>query len=147
MNKNTAKMEIQLLRDQQVPPSKEALKDALGKSYSAYEELNNIITTPNFALEMQWNYYKDGKAWLSKVCYKKKTIFWMSVWDNFFKTGFYFTEKNCSGLMELDIDEKIISDFKSRKPIGKLLPLAISVKSKEQIKDVIKIIEYKKKLK
>ena len=49
--------------------------------------------------------------------------------------------------MELNIDEKIISDFKSRKPIGKLLPLAINVNRKEQIKDVIKIIEYKKKLK
>lgn len=140
-------METQLLRDHQVPPSNEVLKDALGKSYAAYEELNLIITSPDFALETQWNYYKDGKAWLCKVCFKRKTIFWISVWDKFFKTGFYFTEKNCLGIMELNIDEKIISDFKSRKPIGKLLPLAINVNRKEQIKDVIKIIEYKKKLK
>lgn len=137
-------METPLLNDLQVPPSKEVLEDVLGKSYPVFNELMEIITDPKYNLVPQWNYYKDGKAWLCKVQYKKKTVFWLSVWDKYFKTGFYFTEKNRLDIAALDIDEKIKVDFNSRKPIGKLLPLAINIGLKEQIKDAIKVIEYKK---
>ena len=106
-----------------------------------------IVTNTKSGLVTEWRYYKDGKAWLCKVCYKKKTIFWLSVWDKFFKTGFYFTDKNCTGVAELDIEEKIKEEFSRNKHIGKLIPLAIKMNRKEQIDDVIKIIEYKKRLK
>ena len=33
------------------------------------------------------------KAWLYKVTKKKKTICWVSIYDNKFKTGFYFSDK------------------------------------------------------
>jgi hypothetical protein len=135
------------LRDQYVPVTKEVLANTLGESYKVFDELIEIITDAKYAFEPKWNYYKDGKAWLCKVCFKKKTIFWLSVWENFFKTAFYFTEKNSSGIKELDIDENIKEEFVHRKPVGKLIPLVINMERKEQIKDVIRIIEYKKCLK
>ena len=79
----------------------------------------------------EWNYYKDGNAWLCKVCLKKKTVFWLSVWDKYFRTGFYFSEKYRSGVMELDIGDDLKENFSQAKPIGKLIPLAISVNGKE----------------
>ncbi|MBN2481390.1 MAG: DUF3788 family protein [Bacteroidales bacterium] len=88
------KIETLLLREQQVSPLKEVLAIALGDIYLIFKELMEIITDENFGLDPKWNYYKDGNAWLCKVCYKKKTIFWLSVWDKFFKTTFYFTKKN-----------------------------------------------------
>jgi hypothetical protein len=139
--------EGQLLREKEIFPTDEVLEDALGGSYSTFNELVGIITKPDFGLALQWNYYNDGKAWLCKVSYKKKTVFWLSVWDGFFKTGFYFTQKNSSGVLNLDIEEKIKEEFIQRKSIGKLMPLAINMKKKEQIADVIKIIVYKKSLK
>jgi len=68
-------MEIQLLREQEIFPSKEVLKDALGKVYSVFEELETQLTKNEFALTFDWHYYKDSKAWLCKVAHKKKTIF------------------------------------------------------------------------
>ena len=140
-------METQVLRDQNILPTKEVLENALGESYKVYSELIEIVINTKSGLVTEWRYYKDGNAWLCKVCYKKKTIFWLSVWDNFFKTGLYFTEKNCTGVAELDIEEKIKEEFSRNKHIGKLIPLGIKMNRKEQIDDVIKIIEYKKRLK
>jgi hypothetical protein len=140
-------METQLLREQNISPTGKVLEKALGESYPAFIELMEIIKGNKFGLVPEWKYYNDGKAWLCKVSYKKKTVFWLSVWEKFFKTGFYFTEKNCNGIFTLDIEDKIKKDFKQRKPIGKLLPLAISVTGKEQIEYLLKIIEYKKGLK
>ena len=140
-------METRTLTDPAVSPSRKVLEHALGKAYSAYEDLMNTITGNNYALTPLWHYYNDGKAWLCKVQYKKKTVFWLSVWNQYFKLGFYFTEKNGKGIFDLDIDEVIKKEFKEHKPVGKLLPLVLSITKKAQLKDALKIIEYKKNLK
>jgi hypothetical protein len=140
-------METPVLKEKDIFPSKEVLEIALGESYLAYEELIKNVTDARYGLETVWNYYNDGKSWLCKVCYKKKTIFWLSVWDKYFKTGFYFTEKTGLGIKELDIDNEIKESFDRNKPIGKLIPLGITVSQKEQISDILKVVEYKKSLK
>ena len=140
-------METRLLGDKEVFPSKEVLEKALGKSYLAFHELIETISNEKYAIVSEWRYYKDGKSWLCKVSNKKKTVCWISVWNKFFKVGFYFTEKTRLGINELSIDNKIKEDFNQSKNIGKLIPLVINVSRKEQINDVLKIIEYKKKLK
>ncbi len=140
-------METTVLNNQDVFPTEEVLKNALGKTYSVLFELMDILTKPDYGLIPQWNYYKDGKAWLCKVSHKKKTVFWLSVWDKYFKIGFYFTEKNSPGISDLDIEKKIKEDFINGNPIGKLIPLEIDVNDKNQIGDVLKIIEYKMKIK
>jgi len=140
-------METPLLKDPDVYPSDEILRSVLKDSYPAYEETMKQIIGADHGLVPQWNYYKDGKAWLCKVGFKKKTVFWLSVWNGYFKVGFYFVERHCPGVLELDIDKSIKEDFTSKKPIGTLLPLAIEMRRKDQVSDLLKVIEYKKTLK
>lgn len=140
-------MEKQLLNDQQIFPTEELIEKVLHQSYPAFVELMKSITSVDFGLNADWNYYKDGKSWLCKLSYKKKTIFWLSVWDRYFKVGFYFTEKNSLGIAELEIDQKIKTDFSSSKHIGKLIPLEVNVSNINQINDILRIVEYKKGLK
>lgn len=140
-------METTQLRDSQVIPDNNVISQALQGSFTSFEKLMQTITNPNFGIVGEWNYYNDGKAWLFKAQYKKKTVFWLSCWDGFFKTTFYFTEKNCSGLLELEIDENIKKEFVANKPIGKLMPLTINMYSIDLLPDLLKIIEYKMKLK
>ena len=140
-------METIQLKDPNTPPSDEVLANVLGNSYAAFDELMKTVAEPPYELVAGWNYYKDGKAWLCKVQFKKKTVFWLSVWDKYFKTAFYFTEKTKPGVMELDIDKTLKTDFSQKEPTGKLIPLVINVTRKEQLKNVLTIVEYKKNLK
>lgn len=138
-------METQLLRDPQLYPDESILKSALDKSYDAWEELNTILSSEEYKFDFQWHYYNDGKAWLCKVVNKKKTVFWLSVWDKFFKASFFFTERNASGIQLLVIDKQIKEYFNNSRPLGKLIPLVVNVGSKEQINDLLTIIDYKLK--
>lgn len=140
-------MDTQLLREQDAFPSDETLKQALGGVYPVYESFMKTVTGDGYTLSSEWNYYKDGKSWLCKVTNKKKTIFWLSVWDGYFQTGFYFTEKHLEGIAALDIDEKIMEDFCMQKPIGKLLPMIFRISSNEQLGDLLKVVAFKKALK
>lgn len=140
--------EIQLLRDSEIIPTEKVLENALGKEiFAVYKELTKIITSVEFELKPEWNFYKDGKAWLCKVIYKKKTVFWLSIWEKHIKTSFYFTEKTRSGIFELPIDEKIKQDFEETKIIGKLIPLILCIEKEGQLEDLKEVIKYKKGLK
>lgn len=140
-------MENIQLRNPDIRPTNEVLSNILGISFSVYTELMDIITNQPYCFIPEWNYYNDGKAWLCKVCYKKKTIFWLSVWDQYFKIAFYFTEKTKTGLFDLNIEPIIKESFKHEKSIGKLLPLVILMKQKDQLADLLTIANYKKSLK
>ncbi|MEE4256561.1 MAG: DUF3788 family protein [Bacteroidales bacterium] len=136
-----------LLRDKEIEPTDEVLENSLGKElFTIYQKLIQIFTD-EFSLELQWRFYKDGKSWLCKVVYKKKTILWLSVWQNYIKTGFYFTEKTRNGVLELGIDKKIKETFSVAKPVGKLMPLIIDIDQQKQIEDLKKLIKYKKEVK
>lgn len=135
-----------LLRDPDILPSAEVLEKNLGKDiFVVFEELMTEISKKE--LSADWRYYRDGKSWLCKVINKKKTVFWLSIWDGFFKTSFFFTAKNCLAVGDLDIDNRIKEEFAQTKAIGKLLPLILDIRKKEQLSDLLKIIEYKKSLK
>jgi len=140
-------MEGLLLREQEFFPTTDVLQNVLGKVYCVWEELVIQVTQGKFALTLDWNYYQDGKSWLCKVCHKKKTIFWLSVWEGFFKTTFYFTEKHLEGIADLEISEQIKEDFCRTKPVGKLLPMLICIDKQEQLSDLLKIVKFKKEAK
>ena len=140
-------METQLLREQEMFPSKEVLKEVLGKVYDVLEELETRITKSDIALTLDWHYYNDGKSWLGKVCHKKKTVFWLSVWEGCFKTTFFFLDGHLEGIAALDISEQIKEDFLRTKNVGKLLPMIFAIDRQEQLADLLKVIEFKKKAK
>lgn len=136
-----------LLRDSQIEPNENVLENTLGKDlFEVYKNLLQIISD-EFGFEYEWRFYKDGKAWLFKAVYKKKTIFWLSIWESFIKTSFYFTEKTRSGITDLQINETVKSDFANTDATGKLIPLILNIDRKEQLNDFHKIANYKKNLK
>jgi len=135
-----------LLRDPGQEPVKSLVKEILSEQlYKAYEELLKII--PELGLSYEWRYYNDGKAWLCKITHKKKTDAWLSLWENAFKTTFYFTEKTGAGIESLDIDSRIKSSFLQNKAIGKLIPLTLEIDHKTKLEDFRRIAEYKITLK
>ena len=137
--------EQQLFRDENIKPAGKNIAESIGLAKNAYESFTQELK--NHDIQMDWRYYNDGKAWLCKLVYKKKTVVWLSIWDGFFRIGFYFTDKTRDGLMNLDIADKIKHDFTSCKAIGRLLPLVLDISEKEQLGDLLKVVEYKKNLK
>jgi len=140
-------MEIQLLREQEIYPSKEVLKSLLGQVYDVLEVFEKQVTQGKLMLTFDWNYYRDGKSWLCKVCHKKKTVCWLSVWEGFFKISFFFMEKHLEGIAALDISEQIKEDFCRTKPVGKFLPMLLNIDKQEQLADLLKVIQLKKETK
>lgn len=68
---------------------------------NAYMKFVNELA--NHDIQLEWRYYTDGKAWLAKGLYKwtgvrggqnETIVFWISIWENFFKVTLYVPEKS-----------------------------------------------------
>ena len=138
-------MDLPILKDKDLFPDNDVLRNALKDDFDIFQEFENTITNDTHKLVGEWRYYNDGKAWIYKAQYKKKTVFWLSVISTGFNVTFYFNEKNYEGIFDLPIEESIKDNFKNMELVGKLRPLQISIKNKNQITDIQEIIEYKKK--
>ena len=133
----------QLLKDPDTYPSSEVLKKECGSYYPVLEVFLETISEDPFGLLPEWRFYNDGKAWLCKISYKKKTVAWMSFWKEHFKVALYFTEKTGAGISDLEIDPNLKEFYVNAKPIGKLRPIVSEVSKKKQLKDGYTLIRYK----
>jgi len=136
-------MEKMILTEPEIFPSKEVLQNALGTAYKVFEDLEAQLTG-ECALTFDWHYYKDSKGWLCKVSHKKKTVFWLSVWEGYFKISFFFLERHLEGLSALELNEE---HFTLEKEWGKMIPLIFQINDKKPITDLLKIVGYKKGVK
>ncbi|MBL7960854.1 DUF3788 family protein [bacterium] len=132
-----------LLNDPNEFPDDKILLKHLDKSKVLWDELTSTVSSDFPLTLLEWRYYKDGGSWLGKLVQKKKTVCWISVWDKFFKVSFYFTEKNDKDIKDLKINQRLKDDYFVHKPIGKLKPLTVEVKTKKALKDIQEIIRYK----
>ena len=133
------------LRDGDILPTQEVLEAILGSSYPAFEELNALLIA--MEIRPEWNYYRDGKAWLCKMMFKKKNMGWLHVYDGFFRVSFFFMERHLTAIADLNISDCIKEDFYEMKPVGKLLPMSIAVGDKEKLEDVLTVLRFKRSLK
>ena len=132
------------LKDKELQPSVEVLQEVLDESFIAFESLCNDLIPHNIIPE--WNYYNDGKAWLCKLLFKKKNLAWLGVCDGSFIVTCYFTEKHLEKIADSDISEPVKEAFCVAKPIGRLLPMSITIDTANLPADVLTMILFKKGL-
>lgn len=134
-------MDIKVLVNPDENPTEEIIFSHIGKSRLIWESLFEFIQNnyPDFSEE--WRYYNDGKCWLFKLTKKTKTIFWLSVFKNYFIITFYFSDKAEESILESNITQELKEQFINGKRYGKIRGLSIKMNKKnlEFVKELIKI--------
>ncbi|MCA0447917.1 MAG: DUF3788 domain-containing protein [Bacteroidetes bacterium] len=127
-------------------PDENELSPVLGGAFEAWKHFQSLLKTHFPEIKPEWNFYKDGKCWLCKVIYKKKTICWISVWEGFFNVTVYFHLKNETEVLKLELPENLKSDFRNAKISGKIKPFTISVSDSDPLASIVKIMKLKLEL-
>jgi hypothetical protein len=95
----------------------------------------------------QWNFYNDGKRWLYKMVYKKKTVFWAGILNDTFRITFYLGNK-AEPIIEIsDLPQRIKEEFRTTKRFGLIRPVTFIINNKSDVDNVLKMIAIKSKLK
>ena len=147
--------EIQLLRDPNIEPTSDIIAEGLGAAFEPYAVFISGLEKYGISL-MDWRFYNDGKAWLSKGEYKwttqrgtnkVKPIFWLSIWDGFFRITFFFPTSFQDELQDLPLCHKTKELIKNATPMGKtmrFIPVVMDIDTRQQLDDVFSIAQFRK---
>lgn len=147
----------QLLRNPDIQPESGIIAEALGEANNAY--LTFLDGLENHEIQLEWRYYNDGKAWLGKGIYKwvgvrgaerQVTVFWLSIWDGFFKVTIYMPEKVRSDAMSLPVNDEIKQLIVASKQMGdklKFFPIVFELNSNELLEGLYTLADFKKNIK
>ena len=145
----------QLLRTPDIRPSKDVLAKALGEANNAYVKFMNELT--RYDIQLVWRYYKDGKAWLAQGLYawtgvrggqNETTLFWLSIWDGFFKVTIFVPQKYHPDLLALELDQEVRQMISESKQMGKLkyFPLVFEISTDVLFDDLFILLQYRKSI-
>ena len=146
----------QMLRDPGVEPTDEVIAMALGEANDAY--LKFISRLNRMEIRLAWRYYTDGKAWLGKGLYRwtgarggqrETTIFWLSLWQGFFKVTIYVPEASRADILSLPLDDEVMRMAAGTERMGnrlKYLPLVFDLRSEELFPSVFALADFKKSI-
>ncbi|WP_298109814.1 DUF3788 family protein [uncultured Bacteroides sp.] len=132
-----------ILTNKEEYPDDSVLERVLQQSYPMYRQMLQQLQAGG--IEVAWNYYNDGKAWLGKLMWKKKNLGWLHVYSGMFRITIYFTEKYKPGVIGLDIPQNIKDGFLQASPSGKLIPLTLPIAQEQDLAVLLCLTEYKKK--
>jgi hypothetical protein len=145
----------QLLRSADIQTSSDIVAKALGEANKAYVKFVNELA--NHDIQLEWRYYSDGKAWLGKGLYNwtgirggqnETTIFWLSIWDGFFKVTIYVPEKARADVSSLALDNEVKLIIADSKQMGKLkfFPLVFELCSDEMFEAIFLLADFRKNI-
>jgi hypothetical protein len=139
--------DIILLTDKNIYPTDDYIFSLIGEKKIYWKQIMNHIATNYKDSSGGWNFYNDGKRWLFKMVNKKKTIFWSAILTETFRITFYFGDKAGPLIENSDLPQTIKDGFKTVKRYGLIRPVSFLVNDKDDVENVIKLIEIKHKLK
>lgn len=146
----------QLLRNPDIQPTPDVIAMALGEANNTYVKFVDELVNHNIQLE--WRYYTDGKAWLAKGLYrwtgarggqKETTVFWLSIWDRFFKVTLFVPEKSRTDVFSLPLEEKVKQMISDSKQMGNKLnyfPVVFDLYSDEMFEAIFFLTDFKKRI-
>ena len=143
------------LREREVIPTSEVLKQVLGDSFAAYETF--IDALPDLSIEQDWQWYTPYKAWFAKGQYrwitsrgakKEKTLYWLHVFDEYFCVAVWFKEKNRMEAVNSNVSEKVKHMILDAKTMGNVptFPVIFKITTAEQFADIYELINCKKRI-
>jgi hypothetical protein len=140
-------MEKTCLNDKNEYPDDEVLSRYLGKAKNTWDLFMNFLKENYPAFSGEWRYYRDGKSWLYKLTKKKKTISWISIYHNKFKTIFYFPDKVEELIKASKLKKQYIDQFIHGKKYGKIRGITVEIKKATDLNATKTLIDIKEQIK
>jgi hypothetical protein len=141
------KMDAHCLKEKDQYPDDDVLSRCLGERKKSWDAFIDFIKKNHSAFTTEWRYYNDGKAWLFKITKKAKTICWVSVYHNLFKTTFYFNDRAEESVIKSGLKKEFKDQFTEGKKYGKIRGITVEIQRPSDLDTVKILIGIKEKIK
>jgi len=136
-----------LFSDKQIIPNDDLIFSIIGERKSLLKSIMSYMQDNYKESVGEWNYYNDGKRWLFKMLWKKKTLFWIGILEDTFRVTFWFPDRAEQLINNSDLPQILKDEFRNAKKYGSTRGLSIKMADSWDVENAIKLIEIKSRIK
>ena len=136
-----------VLSDPTVFPDDIVILPYLKKEEAKRKEILNYMSEKYQGSAGECRFYNDGKQWLFKMQYRKKTVFWMAICDGAFRITFYFGGKAEPAIVKSNLPEAAKDQYLTGERYGNIRAITFRSTDIKDISEVYNTIDLKISLK
>jgi|SRR5688572_6729735 len=136
-------MDASIFLDKTKRPSQEDLIIALGKSFSYWKSIYDLVYLKYPDASSEWNFPGQKYGWSFRIKDKKRTIIYLLPGDKKLLVAFVFGQRAFEKIIDSKISEEIKLELQSAKVYAEGRGIRIEVKNRMILKDISKLIDIK----
>ena len=136
-------MTTQAFPDKSVKPDENLIASKLGDYSKYWNDLKQYLSENHENVVFEWKYYADAKGWLLPVAIGKKNYCWITLADDTFRMSFWFGKKLESAVENSDLPESIKDAYRKAEQNKMGRGISICVRSKTDLEDALRVLEFK----
>jgi hypothetical protein len=124
-------------------PTDEMVSAKLLSNYSLLEEIRQHIEETIGETREEWKYYGKKLGWTLKTFHKKRNLFFISVYEGYFKISFVFGERAFQAAMDSELSAGLKSELEGARNYAEGRGISIQVDGPQQMEDIRKCLHIK----
>ena len=124
-------------------PDDDRVKEILQSNYSNLEAIRSYIAETIGETIEEWKFYGVKYGWNLKKFYKKRNLFFIGIYDGYFKISFVFGERAFNAIMESDISADLKTELSRARKYAEGRGLSIDVHDDTFLNDIKKLLQIK----
>ncbi len=137
--------EYSIFLEKNKKPSETDLKENLGGNYEIWKLIIDMVSAKYPARIAEWNFPGKRYGWNFRIKDKRRTIIYLLPLSGYFKVAFVYGDKALSDIYGSDISDTIKDELMESPKYGEGTGIRLSVKNRNIIPDIEKLIDYKLK--
>jgi hypothetical protein len=134
------------LTDKDIIPTEELIFSLIGNNKVFWHRIMNYAAENFTGITGSWNYYNDGKKWLFKLVYKKKTMLWAGILNDTFRVTFWFGDKAEPLIADAVLPPSVKDEFRTAKKYGAVRPVSVVVREQADADIVLTLLSVKSRV-
>ena len=136
-----------LLSDKETIPTDDLIFSLIGDKKNLWKSIMEHMKEQYPESGGQWKYYNDGKRWLFKMIWKKKTVFWISLIKNTFRITFWFPDRAQQAIESSELPMSLKKEFTNAKKYGSTRGLTLIINDLSDVENVRVLVAIRTKIK
>jgi hypothetical protein len=132
-------------KEKNLVPDEQSIRETLKSNYIHLEAIRSYIAGSIGETKEEWKYYGAKYGWNLKNFYKKRNLYFIGMYDGYFKISFVFGERAFNAIMGSEISADLKTELSKARKYAEGRGLSIDVHDDTNLNDIKKLLQIKVK--
>jgi len=125
------------------PPTEKRMVEVLGATYEYLEGLRNFLRKEIGETVEEWKYYGVKNGWILKTFLKKRNMFFIGIYEGYFRITFVFGDRAVQSVMESEVTEDTKRSLQEARKYAEGRGISFEVGDDSHLSDIEHLIKIK----